>query len=74
LAENTPQPDAPAVATIEQLEGIPVPPGTKPYRKAGPSMIASVVMPFADVERWYQQKMKEDGWKSEIVNRSDKSS
>ena len=63
---------SPAVAAIERWEGIPLPPGAKLYRKAGLSMIASVVMPFADVERWYQSTMTSDGWKSKIANRSEK--
>jgi len=63
---------APAASPIERWEGIPLPPGTKLYRKAGFSMTASVVMPFSDVERWYQSTMTADRWVSTVVSRSEK--
>jgi hypothetical protein len=35
-------------------------------------MTASVVMPFSDVERWYQSTMTADGWLSTVVAQSEK--
>jgi hypothetical protein len=70
--KSLPPEQAPAASPIEHWEGIPLPPGTKLYRKAGFSMVASVVMPFSDVERWYQSTMMGDGWESTVVSRSEK--
>lgn len=62
-----------AETSIASWEGIPLPPGTKLYRKAGPSMIASNENAFEQIECWYLSNMTEAGWRGTVAARTDHS-